>query len=232
MAGSLDAGSSCVYGISFTPTFRAPVSWFLFLVDNNLNAVLEGTGQDITLSGTGTSSDATRTTIRVSPNPVKAGLGVTMIVTVSDTFSPATIAQGGVTFTDSVGGQVVALDGGAAVPLSNGRAVVTMVPSVAGAHTISAHYGGVDDSFLAARGKRASPCCRSLLGGPGRLDGNAATGYLFHATQCTAKQLLLSDGGRRVITSSGNFGMIAPVCAYIGRTSSGASAITASLDAG
>jgi hypothetical protein len=57
------------------------------------------------LSGTGTASDTTRTTIRVSPNPVKAGLGVTMIVTVSDTFSPATIPQGGVTFTDSVGAQ-------------------------------------------------------------------------------------------------------------------------------
>jgi streptogramin lyase len=153
VAGSLDAGSSCVYGISFTPSFRAPVSWFLFLVDNNLNAVLEGTGQDFTLSGTGTASDATRTTIRVSPNPVKAGLGVTMIVTVSDTFSPATIAQGGVTFTDSVGGRVVSLDGGAAVPLTNGKAVVTMIPSVAGAHTISAHYGGEDNSFLGSTGQ-------------------------------------------------------------------------------
>jgi streptogramin lyase len=153
VAGSLDGGSSCVYGISFTPLFRGPVSWFLFLMDNNLNAVLEGTGQDITLSGRGTTSDATRTTIRVSPNPIKAGLGVTIIVTVSDTFSPATIAQGTVTLTDSAGGHVVSLDGGAAVPLSNGKAVVTMVPSLAGVHTISAHYGGVDNSFLGSTGQ-------------------------------------------------------------------------------
>jgi sugar lactone lactonase YvrE len=153
VAGSLDAGSSCVYGISFTPEIRASFSWFLFLLDNNLNSVLEGTEQEISLIGTGTTSDTTRTTMRVSPSPVKAGLGVTMTVTVSDTFSPATIAQGGVTFTDSVGGQAVSLNGGAAVALSNGKAVLTMVPSVAGAHTISAHYGGVDDSFLGSTGQ-------------------------------------------------------------------------------
>jgi hypothetical protein len=153
VAGSLDAGSSCVYGVSFTPEFRAPFAGFLFLTDNNLNAVSQGTGQDIPLSGTGTSSDATRTTMRVSPNPVEVGLGVTVIATVSDTSTPAAIAQGEVTFTDSLGGQVVSLNGSAAVALSNGKVVVTMVPSVAGAHTISAHYGGVDDSFLGSTGQ-------------------------------------------------------------------------------
>jgi hypothetical protein len=35
--------------------------------------IVEGTGQDITLSGRGTTSDATRTTICVSRNPVEAG---------------------------------------------------------------------------------------------------------------------------------------------------------------
>ncbi len=153
VAGSLDAGSSCVYGTSFTPETRARFSWFLELLDNNLNSVLEGTAQEISLLGTGTTSDATRTTVRVSPNPVKVGLEVTISVTVSDTLTPATIPQGGVAFTDSAGGQVVSLNGGAAVALSNGKAVVTMIPAVAGAHTISAHYGGVNDSFLGSTGQ-------------------------------------------------------------------------------
>jgi Big-like domain-containing protein len=153
VAASLGAGSSCVYGISFTPEVRATFSWFLYLLDNNLNSVLAGTAQEISLTGRGTTSDATRTTMQVSPNPVKAGLGVTITVTVTDTFSPATIVQGGVTFTDSVGGQVVSLNGGAAVELSQGKAVVTMVPSVAGAHVISAHYGGLDNSFLGSTGQ-------------------------------------------------------------------------------
>jgi len=47
----------------------------------------------------------------------------------------------------------VSLDGGFAVPLSNGKAVVTMVPTVAGAHTISAHYAGVDNSFPGSTGQ-------------------------------------------------------------------------------
>jgi streptogramin lyase len=150
---TLDAGSSCVWGVSFTPTSRAPYLGYLYWTDNNLNAIVTGSGQEITLQGTSATADASRTTLRVSPNPVKAGLGVTVIVTVVDTFDPATIPTGAVTVTDTIGSQVVTLNGGAAVTLSNGKATLTMIPSVAGAHTITAHYGGVNNSFLSSTGQ-------------------------------------------------------------------------------
>jgi hypothetical protein len=91
--------------------------------------------------------------MRVKPNPVTVGLGVTITVTVTDTSTSATVVQGGVNFTDGVGGQVLSLNGGVAVPLSGGKAVLTMVPSVAGAHTITAHYVGVNDSFVGSTGE-------------------------------------------------------------------------------
>ena len=146
MAGSLDGGSSCYYGVSFLPEARGSFAGNLVLTFSP--DYLQQ--QEIPLSGTSTTLDATRTTMRVSPNPVKLGLGVTVIVTVTDTVNPSTLAQGAVTLTDSVSGP---LNGGAAVMLSNGKATVTMIPSIAGAHTITAHYGGVDDSFLGSTGQ-------------------------------------------------------------------------------
>jgi streptogramin lyase len=150
VAASLDAGSSCVYGVGFMPEYRGTYLGYLVLTDNNLNVVSgqPGSGQGVQLNGTTSTSDTTRTTIRVNPSTVTVGLGVTMIATVTDTSTSATVVQGGVSFTDSVGGQVLSLNGGAAVTLSGGKAMLTMVPSVAGAHTITAHYGGVDNSFL------------------------------------------------------------------------------------
>jgi sugar lactone lactonase YvrE len=147
---SLDAGSSCVYGVSFTPEYRGTYLGYVVLADNNLNAVIAGpgSGQDIQLNGTTSTSDTTRTTIRINPNTVTVGLGVTMIATVTDTSNSATSVQGGVSFTDSVGGQVLPLNGGVGVPLIGGKAMLTIVPGVAGAHTITAHYSGVDNSFL------------------------------------------------------------------------------------
>jgi streptogramin lyase len=150
---TLDVGSSCVWGVGFTPGSRAPYLGYLYWTDNNLNAVVSGSGQEITLQGTGATADTSRTTMRVSPNPVKAGLGVTMIVTVVDTFDSAMIPTGSVTVTDTVGSQVAPLNGGAAVTLSNGKATLTMIPSVAGVHTITAHYAGVNNSFLSSTGQ-------------------------------------------------------------------------------
>jgi hypothetical protein len=62
---------------------------------------------------------------------------------------------GGVTFTDTVGGKAVVLNGGAPVPLSGGKAVLSMIPKVAGEHAISAHYGGVNASFASSTGEAA-----------------------------------------------------------------------------
>ena len=109
--------------------------------------------QAIALSGTGLTSDATRTTLRVSPNPVAVGFEITITATVEDTTTAATVPNGSVAFTDSVGGTVVSLNGGAAVPLSNGKAVLTVIPNVAGTHTITAHYSGIDDRFTGSTGE-------------------------------------------------------------------------------
>ena len=88
--------------------------------------------------------------MRVSPNPVAVGLGVTITATILDTTTAATVPTGSVTFTDSVGGVLVSLNGGAPVPLSQGHATLTTIPNVAGTHTITAHYEGVDASFASS----------------------------------------------------------------------------------
>jgi hypothetical protein len=150
----VDAGSSCVYAIDFIPAVRGSISGSLLLTDTNLNAASPGYAiQSVALSGTGMTSDATRTTMRVSPNPVTVGLGVTITVTVIDTTNSATVPNGSVTFADSVGGTTVSLNGGAAVPLADGKARLNVIPHVAGAHTITAHYGGVNDSFASSTGQ-------------------------------------------------------------------------------
>ena len=154
-AGTLDAGSSCVYAIAFVPEARGSINGSLVLTDTNLNAAVPAYAQQsIALSGTGIASDATRTTLRATPNPGTVSLGVTLTATVKDTTNtPIAPAGGGVTFTDSVGGTMVSLNGGAAVPLSDGRAVLNVIPTVPGTHTITAHYGGVNDSFAGSTGE-------------------------------------------------------------------------------
>ena len=154
-AGTLDAGSSCIYAIDFIPAARGSISGSLVVTDTNLNAASPGYAvQSIALSGSGMTSDATRTTLRVSPKLVTVGVGVTITATVTDTTNSATVPEGGgVTFTDSVGDTVVSLSGGAAVPLNDGKATLNLTLPVAGAQTITAHYGGVNDSFAGSTGQ-------------------------------------------------------------------------------
>jgi large repetitive protein len=150
---SLNSGSSCVYGISFMPSARGSITGSLTLTDNNLNAVSQGTVQQIALSGASAAADATRTTMRVSPNPVQDGLGITVIVTVADTSKAGSIPQGSVTVTDTVGGETVTLNGGAAMTLSNGEVMLTTVATTAGTNTFTAQYGGVNGSFVSSTGQ-------------------------------------------------------------------------------
>jgi sugar lactone lactonase YvrE len=150
---SLSAGSTCVYSVSFTPTARGSFSGSLALTDNNLYAVTQGTVQQIALSGVSAASDATRTSVRVSPNPVLNGLGINIIVTVADTSTAGAIPQGSVTLTDTVGGETVILNGGAAMTLTNGEVMLNTVANTAGTHTITAQYGGVNGSFVSSTGQ-------------------------------------------------------------------------------
>jgi sugar lactone lactonase YvrE len=139
------ANESCIYAIDFAPQMHANYKGALVITDDNLGINLAQ--QSISLSGPGVTSDTTRTTMRISPNPVKVGLGVTMSVTVTDTTNAASVPIGGVTVTDTVGNVITSLNGGVPVPLSGGKAVLTMTPSVSGTHTITAHYNGVDAGF-------------------------------------------------------------------------------------
>jgi len=150
---TLGPGDSCVYAVDFTPPYRASFYQLLDMEINSLNAPVGSDGWFVNLYGTASTSDTTRTTMRVSPNPVQVGLGVTITVTVVDTDNASTIPQGGISLTDTVGGQVIPLNGGADVALSGGQATVTMVPSIAGTHTITAHYNGVNDSFIGSTGQ-------------------------------------------------------------------------------
>jgi sugar lactone lactonase YvrE len=52
--GTLAAGASCVYSVSFSPTTTGPISGSLVLTDNSLNATNPYAVQSITLNGTAT----------------------------------------------------------------------------------------------------------------------------------------------------------------------------------
>ncbi len=142
--GSLAANNTCGYEISYTPVVPGPVRGAAVITDTSLNTLA---AQRIELRQ-GITSDATRVSLRVTPDQIKKGLGVTLTATVADT-SVASIVPtgGGVTFTDTVQSNETVLNGGKPVPLSGGKAVLQILPS-AGEHTIIAHYSGVDAAFV------------------------------------------------------------------------------------
>lgn len=155
-AGVVDAGSSCVYAINFIPVAPGPVRGSLLLTDTNLNSEFSSYAMQHFELREGITSDATRTTMRVSPSQVKVGLGVTITATVTDTSTLSIVPEGGgVTFTDIVLGKAVSLNGGAPVPLSSGKATLNIIPKVAGEHTITAHYTGVNASFAGSSSQAA-----------------------------------------------------------------------------
>jgi hypothetical protein len=154
--GSEAAGSACVYAIDFTPVAPGPVRGSLVLTDTSLNLNYPNFAMQRIELREGITSDATRTTLRVTPDQIKKGLGVTMTVTVADTSVLSIVPQGGgVTFTDTVAGKTEVLNVGAPVPLSGGKAVLTVIPKVAGEHVITAHYGGVNAGFAGSTGEAA-----------------------------------------------------------------------------
>jgi sugar lactone lactonase YvrE len=155
-AGSVDAGTSCIFAINFAPVASGPVSGSLQLTDNNLNAAAPNYAKQSIALRSGITSDETRTTLRVAPNPVTANHWVTLTATVIDTTFLATVPQGGgVVFTDTFGGKAVALNGGVPIPLSGGTAILNWIPGKAGTHTITSHYAGVDGSFIGSTGQAA-----------------------------------------------------------------------------
>jgi sugar lactone lactonase YvrE len=152
--GSEAAGSACVYAINFIPVASGPVRGALVLADTSLNQYYPNFALQRIELRQGITSDATRTTLRVTPDQIKKGLGVTMTATVTDTSVLSVVPEGGgVTFSDRLGGKTDVLNGGVPVPLSGGKAVLSMIPKVAGEHVITVHYGGVDASFAGSTGE-------------------------------------------------------------------------------
>ena len=153
-AGSMDAGISCVFAINFAPVASGPIRGSLLLTDNNLNEAAPNYARQSIALRSGITSDETRTTLRVAPNPVTASHWVTLTATVIDTTFLATVPQGGtVSFTDTFAGKAVALNGGVPVLLSGGKAILNWIPGKGGTHTITAHYAGVDGSFTGSTGQ-------------------------------------------------------------------------------
>jgi sugar lactone lactonase YvrE len=154
-----DASGSCIYAIDFTPVVPGPTrgSFGIEYADAATQLfdplVIK---KNVELREAGITSDATRTTVRINPTNVKVGRGIVIMATVSDaSYTPIIPQSGSVSFTDTVLGKITALNGGAAVPLSDGKATITIVSSVAGEHTITAHYGGVNASFASSTGESA-----------------------------------------------------------------------------
>ena len=153
-AGNVDAGTSCIFAINFAQVASGPISGSLLLIDNNLNATAPGYAKQSIALRSGITSDATRTTLRVAPNPVIDTHWVTLTATVIDTTFLGTVPQlGSIVFTDTFGGKAVALNGGVPVPLSGGKATLNWIPGKAGTHMITAHYSGVDASFIGSTGQ-------------------------------------------------------------------------------
>jgi sugar lactone lactonase YvrE len=153
------ANGSCDYAIDFVPVVSAPTRGRLRLQYENFAQLFNPliTTKDVELREAGITSDATRTTVRVSPSGgIVLGKVALIYVTVTDQSHANVIpAGGGVTFTDTISGKVTALNGGAAVPLVDGRTTLGLKPTVAGEHTISAHYSGVDASYGGSTGEAA-----------------------------------------------------------------------------
>ena len=154
-----DATGSCSYAIDFTPVVPGPArgSFGIEYVDA-ATLLFNPTiiKKNVELREAGITSDATRTTVRINPGNVRVGHAIFIEATVSDASYTPIIPQGGsVSFTDTVLGKATALNGGLAVPLTDGKATITILSSVTGEHTITAHYGGVNASFAASTGESA-----------------------------------------------------------------------------
>jgi sugar lactone lactonase YvrE len=154
-----DATGSCSYAIDFTPVVPGPTRGSLGIEYVDAATLLFNPliiKKNIELREAGITSDATRTTVRISAVNIKLGLTIAITATVTDASYAPTLPQGGnVSFTDTVLGKTTALNGGAAVPLSGGKATITTIPSLAGEHTITAHYSGVNARFTASTGESA-----------------------------------------------------------------------------
>jgi sugar lactone lactonase YvrE len=152
-----DATGSCSYVIDFTPVVPGPTRGSFGIEYADAATLLFNPlviKKNVELREAGITSDATRTTVRINPATVKVGLAIVITATVSDaSYTPIIPQNGQVTFTDTVLGNTTALNGGRAVPLSDGKATVKIVSSVTGEHTIAAHYGGVNASFAASTGE-------------------------------------------------------------------------------
>jgi hypothetical protein len=151
IGGVIPAGKSCTFSFSFVPQAQKYYVQEAAVSDDDLDHFYPNPELDsIPLIGQGIDADMTRTTMRPSSNPIQAGLGETLIVTVTDTTSPSQTPSGAVTVTDTIGSTTTSLNGGAPITLSGGRAVLTTIPTVPGTHTITAHYMGVDGSYTAS----------------------------------------------------------------------------------
>ena len=144
VVGLLNQGANCAASAKFSPTVRGVRTTTVNIRDTSL----EGSPtHSWLLSGTGI--DLTRTTVTL-PASANSGQSFTISVTVTD-MTGVGVPTGGVTLTDTLGANLVALNGGVAVPLVAGVATLNAALSGSGTHTIDATYQG-DTGFGGSSG--------------------------------------------------------------------------------
>ena len=157
--------------MQFTPQSVGSLSAGITVTDNTLNVA--GSTQQLSVSGTGINpGDTTATAVVTTPTAANIGQAITVTATVIDTAAghTSTVPTGGVTFMDTVGSTVISLNGGSAVALSAGVAMLTGVTlSGAGTHTITANYVGVSGTFLASSNTTTLTVSKTpvVVAGPG-----------------------------------------------------------------
>jgi hypothetical protein len=208
---SLLAGAACDVAVNFTPQSAGTLSAGITVTDNTLNVA--GSTQQVSVSGTAISAgDTTSTTVAINPTSLTNGQAAAITATVADTTTghTSTVPTGSVTFTDTVGSTITSLNGGSAVSLSAGVAALTGVRlSGIGAHTISANYGGVSNTFntssstaVATLGK-ASVTISGPATQPGFSIGQAGSVTITVAGSATTLAVPLGTLSYSLLNSSG-----------------------------
>jgi len=175
---ALAAGSTCAYGLDFTPPTTGAVTGTLTVTDTAPTAT-----QTMSLSGTGGTASATTTSLAFSYTP--PGYGYPSY-TSSDTLV-ATVAHASVGATSPINGTVtfysdgIALAGGSNVAVTNGAATFNFTQLLEpGTHTLTATFtpgsGSLDASTtasgLSVTVVKATPTLTSLIIDNHIYDGN------------------------------------------------------------
>ena len=203
----LASGTTCTLGIEFAPAAAGPVTGYVNVVDNALNAASPNFAtQTITVQGTGiVASSTTGVALTAGANPSVYGSSLTFTATVTTgaTGSVSFYLQAGAASCSALGASTLL----GAPALSGGLAAVTTTTLPTGSDTVLACYGG-DSNYNGSSGTVAQTVTQATLtiateptaspitygqalslstlsGGAVTSNGNAVTGSFAFTTPTT-----------------------------------------------